>query len=153
MASNIEKPSEAIVDTWIALMGAQHKLLGSIENIFKSKELPPLSWYDVLWELERGNQQGLRPVELEQRLLLPQYSLSRLLVRIERAGYIQRQPCDNDGRGYLVSITKAGRQMRGKIWRSYSEALSTLIGEKLTDSEAKTLSELLNRFNTAKHDH
>jgi DNA-binding MarR family transcriptional regulator len=37
---------------------------------------------------------------------LAQYNLSRLIERIERAGYLERRACEDDGRGQLIVITE-----------------------------------------------
>ena len=76
---------------------------------------PPLVWYDVLFELSQSPEQGLRPFEIEREKLLPQYGLSRLLDRIEKAGYIARDRCEDDGRGQVVFITSAGKALMKRM--------------------------------------
>jgi hypothetical protein len=50
----IHEPTEAVVDAWIALMRAQQAALLKIERAFREARLPPHSWYDALWELDRA---------------------------------------------------------------------------------------------------
>ena len=107
------------------------------------RALPSLAWYDVLWELEKDDPNGVRPFELEKRLLIPQYGLSRLLSRIESAGYIKRVSCEKDGRGHLLLISKSGKKIRRRMWPVYGNAIYDAVGERLTNSEAKTLAKLL----------
>lgn len=140
------KPSNAIIDTWIALLRAHKSRLEIVEQAFKQHGLPPLSWYDVLWELERNPADGLRPFELEQRILMPQYGLSRLLTRLLKAGYIERNPNPDDGRGYDMKITRAGLTVRKKMWPVYAAALNRAVGDKLTAAEAKQLAALLQKL-------
>ncbi len=142
----IKKPNENTTRAWIALMRAQHQVRSKVEAALKKGDLPSLSWYDVLWELERGAEVGTRPYELEQHLLLPQYGLSRLLNRMETAGYIERHPCDEDGRGHVITITKFGKDTRQKMWPLYAAALQDGFGSKLNDQEAIVLSNLLNKL-------
>jgi DNA-binding MarR family transcriptional regulator len=108
--------------------------------------MPPLGWYDALLELERVGDCGLRPFELEQQLLLPQYGLSRLLQRLEVAGYVRRWRCEEDGRGQVVSITDQGREIRKSMWPVYAAALQDMLGEKLDDQQAEQLAVLLGRL-------
>jgi len=79
-------------------------------------------------------------------MLLAQYSLSRLLDRVERAGYIERRPCVEDGRGHTIHITDSGKTTRRKIWRVYAQAIESAVGAKLKQAEAETLAELLGRL-------
>ncbi|MGF1622788.1 MAG: MarR family winged helix-turn-helix transcriptional regulator [Rhodomicrobiaceae bacterium] len=140
------QPDETILRSWIALMRAHHAALGTVENALKNAGLPQLGWYDVLLEVERAGKGGLRPFELERKLLLPQYGLSRLLERIAAAGYIERRPCGDDRRGQLVVITRAGAKMRSRMWPVYAEAVEAAIGLHLTSDEAATLARLLRKL-------
>src|ERR1700751_3913382 len=81
-------PSQTVERAWARLIKAQRTALGSVEGALKAAGLPPLAWYDALLELERAGAPGLRPFELERAMLLEQYNLSRLLDRMERAGYV-----------------------------------------------------------------
>lgn len=139
-------PSEAVVRAWARLMRAQCIALSKVEAALKHKGLPQLAWYDALLELERAGDAGLRPFALERELLLPQYGLSRLLERIERAGYIERRPCDEDGRGQVVAITAAGIAVRRKMWPVYAAAIQEAVGARLSAGEAKALADLLGKL-------
>lgn len=139
-------PSETVIRTWARLVRAQRIALSKVETALKQAGLPQLSWYDVLLELERADGNGMRPFELERRLLLPQYGLSRLLERIERAGYIERRPCSEDGRGQLVAITEAGRSVRRRMWPVYAAAIQDAVGTNLAAREARQLADLLGKL-------
>ncbi|WP_172746240.1 MarR family transcriptional regulator, partial [Neorhizobium sp. T7_12] len=76
-----QEPSPAITRAWVRLMRAQQLVLGAIEQDLKAADLPPLGWYDVLLELSRAEGGRLRPYEIEERTLLAQHNLSRLLDR------------------------------------------------------------------------
>ena len=79
-------------------------------------------------------------------MLLPQYNLSRLVDRIERAGYVERRVCEEDGRGQLIAITGAGKAMRRKMWPVYAQAIELAIGQHLTGAEAEALDGLLGKL-------
>lgn len=138
--------SETAVRAWARLLRAQHAAQSHVEKALKDAGFPPLSWYDVLLELERGDKAGQRPFELERHLLLPQYGLSRLLDRIEAAGYLERRPCEDDARGQVVVITRAGRQLRRRIWPTYAAALKTAVSDRLTKKEQEALAGLLGKL-------
>lgn len=141
-----DKPSEATIRAWARLMKAQHRALGAIEAALKADGLPPLAWYDVLLETERVGKDGLRPFELERAMLLAQYNLSRLIDRMEAAGYVERRPCANDGRGHLIAVTEAGRAMRRRMWPVYARAIDAAVGRRLSARQTATLGELLGQL-------
>jgi DNA-binding MarR family transcriptional regulator len=136
-------PRETVMRAWARLTKAQRMALAAIERALKSAKLPPLAWYDALLELERAGDKGLRPYELEREMLLAQYNLSRLLDRIEQAGYVERRPCDDDGRGHVIVITAAGKETRKCMWAVYQPAIQRAVGDHLSAAQVRTLDALL----------
>lgn len=137
---------ETAFSAWAGLWRAQGRILSAIEGALKEAGLPPLSWYDVLIELEREGDAGLRPVELERAILLPQYGLSRLLDRIERDGYVQRRPCPDDRRGQNIVITPEGRALRKRMWPIYGAVIKDALEDKLSAAELAELDRLLGQI-------
>jgi DNA-binding MarR family transcriptional regulator len=135
-------PSETVVRAWARLTKAQQRALDSIERALKAAKLPPLAWYDVLLELERAAG-SLRPFELEREMLLAQYSLSRLIDRMEEAGYVERRALKEDRRGQAIAITAAGKTLRRRMWSVYGPAIQAAIGDHLSPKQIDTLSALL----------
>lgn len=140
------KVSPDTIAAWTRLVSVSGALLERIEEALKSAGLPPLSWYDALLEIEKAEPEGLRPFELKERLLLPQYSTSRLLARIEKDGLIERQACEDDGRGQVIVLTEAGRSTRHRMWPVYAEHLSHLVEERLPAGERQQLADLLGKL-------
>lgn len=138
--------SESVVDAWIALMQAQQTTLLKIERALRKAKLPPLAWYDVLWELDRAEEGGLRPFEIERRMLLAQSNISRLVDRLEKQGYVERRPSQADGRGQHVVLTPAGRELRRRMWPTYSKALREAVGRRISAGEAARLAGLLTKL-------
>ncbi len=135
--------SDATQRAWVQLIRAHRSALCSVERALRAADLPPLEWYDVLLELERGG--PLRPRDLQDRLLLAQYSLSRLLDRMEAEGLVLRERCSEDARCQWVRVTDDGQALRKRMWPVYAEAIEGALGAKLTTAQAERLSELLSR--------
>lgn len=143
---DMQENEQNSVDLWVRLARAHNKILDAVNKALKASELPDLSWYDVLLEVERSGREGLRPFELEERMLLPQYSVSRLVDRIAKAGLIAVKPLAEDGRGKQLIITKEGKKVRLKMWRVYGPALKSAISEKLTSAQIKEAQQLLSHI-------
>ena len=141
-----KQPSKAVVDAWVALMRAQQTTLLKIERAFRDAKLPPHAWYDVLWELDRAGESGLRPFEIERQILIAQSNISRLIDRLVEQGYAERHLCEEDGRGHHVVITPAGREMRKRMWPIYSRAISGAVGQQVSEREAANLAGLLRKL-------
>jgi DNA-binding MarR family transcriptional regulator len=140
-----EQPSDGAIRVWARLAKAQRTALASIKQALSAAKLPPLAWYDVLLELERAGG-GLRPFELEPEILLAQYNLSRLIDRLEKAGYVERRTCAEDGRGQIVAITTAGKAIRRRMWSVYGPAIQATISANLSPKQIETLAALLGTF-------
>lgn len=134
---------------WIDLLQAGRHLQDEIEHRLKAAGLPPLAWYDVLIELERGPADGLRPRDLQERLLLAQYNLSRLIDRLVHEELVVRRPCPEDGRGQLVRITPGGRRLRQRMWATYGPAIDELIGQRLPAGLQKVMLQGLGRLRSS----
>ncbi|HEX6015521.1 MAG TPA: helix-turn-helix domain-containing protein [Geminicoccaceae bacterium] len=138
-------PSVPAVRAWAKLVRVHQLLLAAVERDLKTAGQPPLAWYDVLLELTRAPEGRLRPFELERRMLLAQYNLSRLLDRLERNGLVAREPCREDGRGQWVVLMAAGRERQRAMWPIYANSIQNHVGAKLADADADLLTELLDR--------
>jgi DNA-binding MarR family transcriptional regulator len=140
-------PTPAVVRAWTRLIRAQRAALQAIRGDLKAAKLPPLEWYDALLELERAGPAGLRPLQLEDRLLLEQHNVSRLLDRLATAGLIERRPCPQDKRGQVVVITAVGAALRAAMWPTYRAAIARHVGAPLgDDAAAAQLAALLDRM-------
>lgn len=142
----MKEPSKTAVTAWTRLVRAHAAAMDIVETGLKKAGFPPLAWYDVLLELDRAGEDGLRPFEIERRLLLPQYGLSRLLDRIEAKGYLTRRPCEADGRGQMVAITRSGRDLRRRMWPVYAAGIEAALPRKLTEADLATLAALLGKL-------
>jgi len=137
-----ENPKE---HAWALLLAAHATLVEQIEAALAQAELPPLAWYDVLWELEKAEGGKLRMHELARRVVLSRSNLSRLADRIENAGLIGRVDSPRDGRGYDCVITRAGLAMRKKMWPVYEAQIERLFSRHVTVAEARVIGEVLAR--------
>ena len=139
---------ETTTVVWLGLVAARDRTLEAIGAALKAEGLPPLDWYDALWEIEKAGDGGIRPYALKDRLLLPQYGTSRLLARLETAGYVARDACDGDGRGQVVRITGTGRDVRARMWPVYAGVLRARIEDRLNTEDAAALARLLAKLDT-----
>jgi len=143
--SMTDKLSDSVTKAWTRLVRARHAVVSAVETDGKAAGVLPVEWYDVLLELERS-EAGLRPFELEQRLLFAQYNLSRLIDRMVEAGLVRKAPCADDKRGHVLLITEAGRKQRKATWPTYAKAVNRHLGDKLSEAEAERLAALLKKL-------
>ena len=130
---------------WAVLLTAHATLIERIETALAEAGLPPLGWYDVLWELEKAEGGKLRMYELAHRVVLSRSNLTRLADRLQDARLIAREDTPHDRRGYDCVITRAGLAMRKKMWPVYKGEIERLFSRHITVEEAHTIGNALAR--------
>jgi DNA-binding MarR family transcriptional regulator len=121
-------------------------LVERIEARLAEAGLPPLSWYDVLWALERAEDRRLRMSELADMTVLSRSNLTRLVDRLESAGLVARERAEEDRRGAFAVVTSEGRAMRRKMWPVYSTAIKELFEDHIDSREAAQMGDTLRRI-------
>jgi DNA-binding MarR family transcriptional regulator len=130
---------------WAVLLTAHATLIETIEAALAEAKLPPLAWYDVLWELEKAQGGKLRMHELARRIVLSRSNLTRLADRLEDARLTERADTPHDRRGYDCVITRAGLAMRKKMWPVYKAEIERLFSRHISVEEARTIGNALAR--------
>jgi len=133
------KESGKSESAWPALITTHRRLVDRMEAELAGAGLPELTWYDVLWTLERAPDGGLRLSELARDIVLSRRNIPRLVDRLELAGLIRRERSDEDRRGYFAVITPKGLAMRRRMWPVYSRAIATHFDGHLTAAEHAAL--------------
>jgi DNA-binding MarR family transcriptional regulator len=143
MGKNTETSKASV---WPLFLTAHAVLIEKIEARLAEAGLPPLSWYDVLWALERAEDRRQRMSELADMTVLSRSNLTRLVDRLESAGLVARERAEEDRRGAFAVITAEGRAMRKKMWPVYSAAIKALFEDHIGSREAVQMGETLRRI-------
>ncbi len=135
-------PNDDTTAIWVLLNLAHRQVTGAFEAALKRAGLPNARWYDVLWALEKnGGKEGLRQYELESFSLFDQPNLSRTLKRMVDMGLVTQCPAQTDGRGRVLRITDAGRDLRARMWQIYGGLMISEIEDKLSPEAATCLAQ------------
>lgn len=131
---------------WRALLTAQAAVVGRIErDLAGAGDVVPLTWYDVLLELNAAPGGRLRQRDLAREVLLTRSGISRLVDRLEGAGLLRREPNPADRRGDLVALTTAGRVALERTWPAYARGIQEHFARHLSPDEARTVATALAR--------
>jgi DNA-binding MarR family transcriptional regulator len=140
--------TRAAVGSWEALFRAQVTLLRRLAD---DDVWQPISMreYDVLFTLSRCPAGSARLHELNREMLLSQPSLSRMVERLESAGYVAREPDPADRRGTVVALTDTGAEMQRRIGARHAASIRRYVGPALDDDELRALQELCDKLRLA----
>lgn len=142
MSEKVERP---YLDAWKALLRAHAAALTRIEARLVEAGSVPLTSYDVLLELSAAPGRNLRMAELAERVVLSRSGLTRLVERLEREGYLKREPCEEDRRGTRAVLTEAGLKALKAAWPTYAEGIRADFAAFLNEEEAAVLAKVLVR--------
>jgi len=78
--------------------------------------------------------------------LLNKHNLSRLLDRLQSQGLLERNACEEDGRGNRVRITPEGENILKNMWPVYRFTIQENFGDKLNQKELEQLIQTLSRI-------
>ena len=90
-------------------------------------------------------QDGLTPSELADRLGVEPPTVTNMLSRMEKAGYLERCRDSRDARCTRVHLTKKGRELRGPVERRW-DAVQENAFAGITAEEETLLRGLLDRI-------
>ena len=108
--NRVKELSPLELAAWRGLLRIHAALVHELDSELEAAHALPLTHYEVLLYLDVAPNRQLRMSELASSVLLSQSGLTRLVDRLERAGLVVREPCPDDRRGLLASITPAGRE-------------------------------------------
>lgn len=93
----------------------------------------------------------LRMSDIAHRLILSRGGTTKVIDRLEAMGYVERHPDPHDRRATVVAITDGGRAANDRARTLVDAALEEMWAAHLTDEEAATVVEIMDRVLEANH--
>lgn len=141
-----EEIDELHLTAWRNFITAHANLIDLIDRELATADRLPLHWYDVLIELVEAPENRLRMNELAQKVVLSRSGLTRLVDKLETAGFLRRQAAPNDRRGAFAVLTDKGKDAVRKSWPVYAKGISKYFVSNITKEEAQTLRDVFARI-------
>ena len=134
---------------WAALLRVHAAVVPELERELAAAHRMPLSWYDVLLELNAAPERRLRMSELGARVVLSRERVSRVVDELVRAGLVGRERNPDDKRSVFAVLTPAGRDQLRAAAPTYLAGIERHFTGHLSADEARTISDALERVLTA----
>ena len=131
---------------FFALLRVERSLVPDISAALRDLGIADPIWYEILFATEEAGAEGVPMLDLQRRLNVPQYALSRHVARIEKAGLIRREATPGAGRGQRLFLTEAAEGLQEKVWAVYMDRIQQAMAPRLSTDEAYDLVRLLNRL-------
>ncbi|WP_026555319.1 MarR family winged helix-turn-helix transcriptional regulator [Arthrobacter sp. 35W] len=133
---------------WESLFRAQVTVMRQLGKEPSLKKLGA-GEYDILYTLTQCKSGWLRLNEFNDKVLISQPSISRMVERMEKRGLIQRRTADDDRRGVLIGLTEAGAAAQKEVGREHVKHIAELLGAGLDEEEMRTLLALTTKLRTS----
>ena len=131
---------------WTMLLETNSALVDLLEAELEEIGGLPLTWYDVLAQLEMAPDHRLTMKELSRSVLLSKSGITRLVDRMERAGMIERTPCPSDRRVVYAHVTDEGRSLFKKASPVHLRGIESHFTRHLTSEEARVMRTALGKI-------
>src|SRR4051794_26122099 len=132
------------VRAWASFLRVHAAVVPRLERELAAVGMP-LSWYDVLLELNSAPDRRLRMTELGAKAVLSRERVSRVVDELERAGLVRRERNPDDGRSLLAVVTDEGRARLRAAAPTYLAGIEQHFGTYLDDDEARAIATALFR--------
>jgi DNA-binding MarR family transcriptional regulator len=146
LSSQVTEERRVERQAWINFLRAHAAVTRQLNAELLETHGLTLNDFDVLAQLSRGPEHGLKRSELAERVLLTPSGITRLLDGLERAGYVRRGECPTDARVTYAVLTGEGRAKLRRAAKTHLASVDALLKERFTEPELAELAGLLGRL-------
>jgi len=134
----------AEMKAWRRYIIASRRLLEALDLDLASHELS-MADYEVLAQLSDAPERKLRMSELAEVAMLSRSRLSHRIKVMEQAGWVKREACPDDKRGFFAVMTAKGWKAIVGAAPDHVESVRTRFVDHLTKEDQRVLSEIFER--------
>jgi DNA-binding MarR family transcriptional regulator len=134
----------AEMKAWRRYIIASRRLLEALDLDLASHELS-MADYEVLAQLSDAPERKLRMSELAEVAMLSRSRLSHRIKVMEQAGWVKREACPDDKRGFFAVMTAKGWKAIVGAAPDHVESVRTRFVDHLTKEDQRVLAEIFER--------
>ena len=136
-------PDEVMpLQTWLQLVRVYSRIQRKLEHALGQQEMT-LAQFEIMMTLKSC--QGISQQELAQHLLVTKGNVCVLVDRMEKCGWLERQPDPQDRRAYRLTLTAMGRTLLKKVLPEQRQIIQEAFGV-MSVEESRQLLALLDRL-------
>jgi MarR family transcriptional regulator, 2-MHQ and catechol-resistance regulon repressor len=143
--ASLSRRDDALISTFGRLLEAQSRLERRLGADLEARCHLPHAWFEVLLRLGRSDAGRLTMGSLAEQISLTTGGVTRLVDRMDAAGYVERVPCPTDRRVSYAALTDAGRAKLDEAARVHAANLRAVFAA-FSDGDRRTLDDLLDRL-------
>ena len=137
--------SDTDVAAWAALLRVHAALVPLLDRELQAACGLPLTWYDVLLELNHAPDRRLSMGELGQKAVVSRTRVSRVVDALAAAGLVTRESNPDDRRSAYATITGLGRERLREAAPVYLDGIRRHFTSQMTATESRTVAGALEK--------
>ncbi len=141
----LARRDDALITTFGRLVEVQSRLERRLGADLEARCNLPHAWFEVLLRLGRSPDDRLTMGSLAEQVSLTSGGVTRLVDRMQAAGYVERVPCPTDRRVAYAALTAAGREKLDEAAPVVAAGLRAAFAD-VGDDERERLDVLLDRL-------
>ena len=120
-------------EVYLSILRTASELSYAVDQFFRPFDITP-SQYNVLQILRGAATDGLCRNEISERMVTATPDMTRLLDRMEKAGWVTRERAEEDRRQVSTHITTAGMELLAKLEKPTRDFVTPLFtGANISD--------------------
>jgi len=132
------------------LIRLEAELWGLVEARLRRDHDLALSWFEPMQVIDRTP--GCRVLDIAEALSITIGGTSKLVDRVENAGWCERSPNPDDGRSSTIELTRAGRRLLAAARHAYADELDTRLSAAVPASELQRFAVTVHKLRAHIHE-
>ena len=128
--------------SWRAFLEAITHLQSALDAQLQSEAGMPHGYYEILVRLSESPDRRMRMSALADAASSSRSRLSHAVAQLEARGWVRRDPCPEDRRGLVATLTDEGFAALAAAAPGHVEAVRRLLIDKLTPEQVRQLREI-----------
>ena len=112
-------------EVYLSILRTASELSHTVDQVFRPFDITP-SQYNVLRILQGAGTDGLCRNEISERMVTATPDMTRLLDRMEKAGWVTRERAEEDRRQVSTHITKSGMELLARLEKPTGDFVMSL---------------------------
>lgn len=130
---------------WRAFINGSQRLLEVLNRELSEAHGLSLADYRILVILSEAESNSVRMSELADGIVSSRSRLTHQVRRLEAAGIVRREECQDDRRGILAALTEEGRRRLAEAAPTHLAGVRKHLIDQLSRAERRTIADVFER--------
>lgn len=142
-SKTVRPPRNSPRRAWLLMLQAHRTLVDRTDRSVKNAGNISLVEYEVLSHLSRVPDRRFRMIDIANMLLVSRSGVSRLVRRLEKAGYVRLEDSVEDRRVTYTVLTDKGYDLHQQTYDAFIKGSEESLAQHLSDADLEDLARIL----------